>query len=540
MKQETGLKYFLYARKSSETEDRQVASIESQIEELKKIAKENDLEIIDTLSESMSAKAPGRPVFNKMMERIEKGEADGILCWKLNRLARNPIDGGRVSWLVQQATIKHIQTFGRSYFPTDNVIVMAVELGMANQFIRDLSTDTKRGLKTKAERGWYPANARIGYTHNPFKKKGDKEIIKDPERFDLVRKMFDLMLTGNYPPLKILDIANSEWHLKSQTGKKISRNTIYRILSDPFYYGEFEYPKGSGEWHIGKHTPMITREEYEKIQALLDKKGATIRPQKHVFSYTGLIRCGECESMITAEKRIKKQKNGNVHIYIYYHCTKKKNSKCSQGHIRLDKLEEQIKKTLQDIEIPQDFSEWALDSLKEENEKNSTSIKNIVANQQREYNECISEIDGLIGMRARKEIDQESFTRKMGPLTVERKRLEGLMKDSNTRIDDWISKAEEMISFAETSCEAFNTNDLEKKRIILLNLGSNLSLKDGELHVSAEKPLLGLKEVVPEINVIKSRFEPANIALDKKKLRALYSQNPVMLRERDSNPRPIG
>ena len=242
------IKYFIYARKSSESEDRQMASIESQIEELKKLAEQNNLEVVDILSESKSAKEPGRPIFNKMLERIHKGEAQGIICWKLNRLARNPIDGGQISWLLQQSIIKHILTYGRSYYPSDNVLMMAVELGMANQFIRDLSTDSKRGLKTKAERGWYPTFSTLGYIHNPFKKKGEKEIINDPERYDLVRKMFELMLTGKYTPPKIVEVANEEWGLRTKDGRKIARSTIYQIFSDTFYYGEFEYPKGSGNW----------------------------------------------------------------------------------------------------------------------------------------------------------------------------------------------------------------------------------------------------------------------------------------------------
>ena len=138
------IKYFLYARKSSESEDRQVASIESQLDELKKLTAREGLAITDTLWESKSAKAPGRTVFNQMIERIYKGEAQGILCWKLDRLARNPVDGGNINWMLQQGVIQHIRTYEKSYYPTDNVLMMSVEFGMANQFLRDLSQNTKR------------------------------------------------------------------------------------------------------------------------------------------------------------------------------------------------------------------------------------------------------------------------------------------------------------------------------------------------------------------------------------------------------------
>jgi len=143
---EEKIKYFIYARKSSESEDRQVQSIQDQVDELQKLAKNSDLTVVNIFSESWSAKAPDRPVFNEMLERIKNGEANGILCWKLNRLARNPIDGGTISWMLQEGLIQYIQTYGRGYSPNDNVIMMSVEFGMANQFIRDLRVDTKRGL----------------------------------------------------------------------------------------------------------------------------------------------------------------------------------------------------------------------------------------------------------------------------------------------------------------------------------------------------------------------------------------------------------
>ena len=155
--------YFLYARKSTDVEDKQVLSIEAQLVELRQLAKAEHIEIIREFVEKQSAKAPGRPVFNEMLKRINKGEAKGIVCWKLDRLARNPVDGGQISWMIQQSIIEHILMPDKSYRPNDNVLLMAVELGMANQFIRDLSSNTSRGLRQKARLGHFPGTAPTGY-----------------------------------------------------------------------------------------------------------------------------------------------------------------------------------------------------------------------------------------------------------------------------------------------------------------------------------------------------------------------------------------
>src|SRR6185437_1042140 len=136
---EQKLRYFLYARKSSEGEDRQVQSIPDQTDRLTKLSKENNFLIAEVLSEAKSAKSPNnRPVFEDMLVRIEAGEADGILCWEINRLSRNPVDSGRIQWMLQQGILKSIRTMNREYRPDDNALLLSVESGSANQFILDL------------------------------------------------------------------------------------------------------------------------------------------------------------------------------------------------------------------------------------------------------------------------------------------------------------------------------------------------------------------------------------------------------------------
>ena len=154
------IKYFLYARKSSESEERQVQSIDDQVNRLKKLAGEIKIPIKSILTEAKSAKKPNnRPLFEEMVDRIKNGEAEGILCWQMNRLSRNPVDSGTISWLLQQGVIKSIRTIDREYLPDDNVLLMSVESGMANQFLLELSKNVKRGLQGKLEQGWRPGPA---------------------------------------------------------------------------------------------------------------------------------------------------------------------------------------------------------------------------------------------------------------------------------------------------------------------------------------------------------------------------------------------
>lgn len=519
------IKYFLYARKSSESEDKQVASIESQINELTKLAKRERLEIIDILTESQSAKAPGRPIFNKMVEKINSGEAQGILCWKLDRLARNPIDGGTIQWILQQGIIKHIQTYERGYFPTDNVLMMSVELGIANQFIRDLSLNTKRGLKNKAEKGWFPGIVPLGYLNNKFKVKGEKDIIKDPERFDLVKKLWEMLLTGRYSVRKLAEFAEKNLGLKSRVkkAKELHKSKFHELFSNPFYYGYFNY---CGILYKGKHSPMITEEEFYRAQLILGNRSKA--HMVHKFAFTGMIRCGECGSMITAEDKVKRQKNGNIHYYTYYHCTKKRVPECSQRCIEKNDLEKQIIDVLKRIEIPPFFHEWIIKQIHLEAEKESEDRNVILNQQQRNYQDCVRKIDNLIEMRAAEEITQEEFLEKKMELMKEKIRLQELLQDTDNRINNWVTKAEKLFNFARDAKESFETGSLEKKREILAYLGSNLILNDGKLSILIEKPLILLEKAAEEVKAIHQGLEPVQNGQNELNLAEFYSKNALL------------
>ena len=239
----TKIPYFLYARKSSESEDRQVQSIEDQVERLKQLAADLNLNIIKIYTEAKSAKKPNhRPLFEEVLQRIEKGDALGILCWQINRLSRNPIDSAKVQWLLQQGILKSIQTIDREYRPEDNVLLFSVESGMANQFVLDLSKNVKRGMESKVAKGIYPHTSPAGYLNDVI----NHTIVVDRERFPLLRRAWDYMLTGNYNPSQIVALLNNEWGYRSLKrkrvgGKPMATSCIYNLFGNIFYAGFLRY-----------------------------------------------------------------------------------------------------------------------------------------------------------------------------------------------------------------------------------------------------------------------------------------------------------
>jgi DNA invertase Pin-like site-specific DNA recombinase len=210
------LKFILYCRKSTESDDRQVLSLDSQEKELLALAEKLQIKVVKVFRESKSAKAPGRPVFDEMMKIFDSGKADAILCWKIDRLTRNPLDGGRIQWLLQNNKIKCIQTFEKCYYPNDNVLLMSIEQAMANQYIRDLAVNVKRGQRAKLEKGWWPGFAKFGYKND----KANKTIVVDEYKSKYVIRAFELYATGSYGFKEIANILFDEV-LRTGTGKKI-------------------------------------------------------------------------------------------------------------------------------------------------------------------------------------------------------------------------------------------------------------------------------------------------------------------------------
>ena len=298
------MKYILYCRKSTESEDRQTMSLDAQENELRIIAERDEIEIVKVFHESMSAKAPGRPLFTEMIQMISTGKADGILCWKLDRLARNPVDGGTISWMLQNEKIKCIQTYQKQYLPTDDVIYMSIEFGVSNQDIRNLSMNVKRGNREKLRRGEWPNHAPYGYKNN----KATKTLVVSKYEAQNVKDTYDLYATGSY---SYSDIA-----------KKIGirKSLVERILGKTFYYGLMER---NGEYFPGIHKAIITKEIYEQAQEVKEKVTVTnrSRPKILIFPYRGIMKCAECDCQLTATR--KKQK------YDYYYCTNGKHT-CTQ------------------------------------------------------------------------------------------------------------------------------------------------------------------------------------------------------------------
>lgn len=496
MKQDPAkIKYFVYVRKSSEQEDRQVLSIDSQKDELDKIVKELGIKVVDILEESYSAKKPGRPKFNGMMARIEKGEGNGLLVWSPNRISRNPIDTGAVVYAMDLEQLVEVRTPSQLFKNNPNdKFLLALFCNQAKLENDNKGVDVKRGLAKKARMGTPPTPAPVGYLNDRYGEKGSKTWFKDQDRFDLCRKTFELMLTGNYTAQDVRRIVNEKLGFTMPSGKPMSRNNIYAMFTNTVYYGMFEYPRGSGEWFKGVYEPMITPEEYDKIQFLLGRKSRP-RPKKHVFDFPGMMKCGECEGNVIAEEKWKHQKNGNIHHYIFYHCSKRVHIGCTQGSIEYQELKKQIGKYIGDFTVPSSVHTFMMKWFIKQHDKESTSRNSVLKSQQKSYQACLDSIDGLIDMRAAKLIGDSTFKQKIAPLERKKMQLEELLNDTGKRATDWIELAKDFSTFVEYALQKFNGDDLQRRRAIFAALGQNRIIKDKELFVDLEKTLIPMKTV---------------------------------------------
>lgn len=344
------IKFCLYARKSTESEERQILSIDSQIKEMLQLAEKEGLDVVEIKRESHSAKETGqRPIFNEIVEEIRQGKYNAILTWAPDRISRNAGDLGKIVDLMDAKLLLEIRTYGQKFTNNPNEKFLLMILGSQAKLENDnRGINVKRGLRTRVEMGLWPGVAPLGYLNQKLMDK-KCQIIVDPARAPIIKKMFERVAFEHYSGRKLFNWLKFELNFHTRGNKPLTLSGIYRILDNPFYYGPFEFPRNSGNWYQGRHQPLITQELFEKAQAQL-KRDQIVRESKE-FSFTKLFSCGYCGSSICAEEKWKPLKDGTSARYIYYGCCRSKDRNCKNKYIREEELIEELLKIIDVVNI---------------------------------------------------------------------------------------------------------------------------------------------------------------------------------------------
>ena len=465
-------KFFLYARKSTDVEDKQVRSIEDQIAELRAFAKQENLNVVDVFIEKQSAKIPGRPLFNEMLDKIERGEANGILAWHADRLARNSVDGGRIIYLLDTGKLASLK-FPTLWFENtpQGKFMLNIVFGQSKYYVDSLSENTKRGLRRKVKRGEYPGPAPVGYINDPR----TKSVVVDRKKAKIIREAFELYAQGDKRLEDICDFL-AQRGILSRGGKRIHKTRATFILSNPFYTGLFKY---GGELHEGKYEPIIAKKIFDKVQEVLKQRGRPHHKVKYEPQpYCGLLKCGTCGMSITGEYRIKKQKNGNIHDYIYYHCTKKNKSiKCLEPCIRQEELDKQISSLLQKFSLRSDWAEKLLEMAEADKEKSAQSVSAFVQESRTKIRAIQTKLQRLLDGYLEQDIEREIYREQKAKLLSEKKSLDEKMARIEQKQNDWLEPLQNWIKVASDLVKIARDSNLLQKKVAAKEIfGSNLRL----------------------------------------------------------------
>src|SRR3989344_2946546 len=477
------MKYIGYCRKSTDEKDKQVLSIDQQLSELKEFAEKEHLEIVDFLTEAQTAKVTGRPIFNSLIKRIEKGEAQGIVSWNPDRLARNSVDGGKIIYLLDTGELQSLK-FPTHWFENtpQGRFMLSIAFGQAKYYVDNLSQNVHRGLKYKIKMGVWPALAPWGYKND----RNLKTVVLDPAKAGVIKKAFELYSTGKYTLHDMCMYFYENGIRERKSGDPPETGTVRDVFKRPFYYG---YMLFKGELYKGTHTPIITKDTFDKVQQVIKERGwfhsrLYARP-RYDFAFTGFIKCHYCGCSVTAESRpFFFPKTNNRVNYLYYHCTKKKKSTvcCQKGYTREEVLEKQFREMIASVSVSQAWATQMNNFLVQDIESQKIEDKNTSLRLNGSLKETEQKLDKLLEAYLDTVIDSETYRKKKNELVQTKLNLEENIKDLNSDNPNWIEAVTNFITCAQKCAKiARAENNCHDLADMAKKVGSKYFLKDKKI-----------------------------------------------------------
>ena len=474
------LRYFLYARKSSELEERQSLSIPAQVREVSDFARENGYSIEDIFTEQKSAKIPGRIIFSDMLEKIEQGLADGILSWHPDRLSRNSVDAGKIIHLLDSGLIKDLK-FANHWFENSpqGIFILSIAFGQSKYFSDNLSQNVKRGMRQKLKRGEYPSRAPFGYLND----KNTGKFIFDPQVSPNIKKLFKLFATGDYFFADIVEYCQKH-NISTSFKMPMNQPALKRIFTNPFYIGLFKW---KGEICEGSHEPLITKDLFDQVQRQVKKRSFKMKKAKETHYFRGgFIKCGQCGYSITSQCDVKKRKSGKVVRYYYFRCTQKGGRKtnpkyCNQPYVQRKYIYPQIRKAIKQITLPKEQSKQILAWIETEQRETSQSASHLARALQKSLQQLNSKLERLLEGYLDKVITQPEYLKKKETLLFKKRQITDILEKNGQDANQWLRKFHSFIKAATPSQRILLKHDYRQMRHLLASACSDIFLQNKKL-----------------------------------------------------------
>ncbi len=527
------LNYIIYCRKSSDTEDKQVQSLETQHRELTDYALRNNLNVVKIIQESKSAFTVGRQGFEEMLKLIKSKKANAILVVRANRISRNVMDSAYIISLMDEKMLMYVRTPSSSCYTCfgNDRFMLGLEFIISKKDSDDKGEAVKEGQKTKALKGTPHGLASLGFLNDRSEEKGNRKWLVDPERLWKIEKLLKMFLTGTYSAGKLHRYAINELKLttvsrKRSGGALIVSSRIYEILKDPIYAGFFVY--GEKRYELDKNLPrLITESEHNKIKQLLSRNNIP-KSQHHEATYSGFIQSAEgnfmgpdtkfqvicdCKKKFAYRNKnhcpqcginIDQMESPKYLDYTHYYNVKRKKASLPYKSIsEKDILKEMVEYIDQNLQFSNDLLEWSKKNIHEMKDK-EVSEKVLISkdreNRKEEYELKKSKLRGLL--RDDKIIEDDYKI----DLALLNKEYADINIDAQSV--DWYQEMMDITDLTQGVIEVLQNGSFQAKRDILSKLGSNLVWNDEKLSIYNRKSIEVLVKGIKGIKSEFPKFEP--------------------------------